>query len=72
MNKYVSKIIASGILTAIFGGMVAWAGTQIVDNKTEIAVLKKQNESLIDIVKEVREEQKEMREDIKILLQRRK
>lgn len=61
---------AMAILTTIFTGLFAWAGLQITDNKTNLEREKTINEYQIEMLREMRSEQKEMRSDIKAILQR--
>lgn len=60
-----TKAGAVAILTTIFLGLAGWAGTEIIEHSVEIAKIKKENETTLTLLKEVRD-------DVKIILQRKR
>jgi hypothetical protein len=59
------KFGAVSILTTIFLGLLAWGGSQVIENKTQLARLNESDSTQKELLKEIRS-------DIKVLLQRRK
>ena len=57
------RATALGILTTMFLGLAAWAGSAIVKNKVEIRGLQVKEATLYDNIKEIKQ-------DVKLLLGR--
>ena len=65
MDQYMGYVIA--VSTAIFAGCW-WLMNNILTNKSEIRLLKHQNDITNKLLDELRNDQKEMRRDIQSLL----
>tara|TARA_R100000231_G_C5301875_1_gene157786 strand:- start:58 stop:270 length:213 start_codon:yes stop_codon:yes gene_type:complete len=65
MDQYMGYVIA--VSTAMLGGLW-WLMNNILTNKSEIALLKQQNDVTNKLLDELRNDQKEMRRDIQRLL----
>lgn len=65
MDQYMGYVIA--ISTALLAGLW-WLISHILTNKSEIALLKQQNDLTNKLLDELRNDQKEMRRDIQRLL----
>jgi len=64
------KAGALTILTTIFLGLLSWGASQIINNKTDLATVSTQVESLKEKNEYDRKLWKEVRDDVKTLLQR--
>ena len=65
MDQYMGYVIA--VSTALLAGLW-WLMNNILTNKSEIALLKQQNNVTNKLLDELRNDQKEMRRDIQRLL----
>ena len=65
MDQYMGYVIA--VSTALLAGLW-WLMNNILTNKSEIALLKQQNDVTNKLLDELRNDQKEMRRDIQRLL----
>ena len=65
MDQYMGYVIA--VSTALLAGLW-WLMNNILTNKSEIALLKQQNDVTNKLLDELRNDQKEMRRDIQSLL----
>ena len=65
MDQYMGYVIA--VSTALLAGLW-WLMNNILTNKSEIALLKQQNNLTNKLLDELRNDQKEMRRDIQRLL----
>lgn len=63
---------AIAILTTVFMGLFAWAGTEIVSIKERVVRNETERETSKEILKEIRQEQREMRKELQHFLYREK
>jgi hypothetical protein len=60
----------TGFIIAICGSIVAagwWVVNNVLTNKSKITLLEQRTDMMISLMKEMREDQKEMRRDIKLI-----
>ena len=67
-----TKVGAVSILTTVFLGLFAWAGTEIVSIRERVVRNETERETSKEILKEIRQEQKEMRKELQTYLYRNK
>lgn len=56
---------AIAILTVIFTGLMSWAGLQVVEHSEDISSLKTGDKYQIQMLKEIRDDIKEIKRNIK-------
>lgn len=74
MPSWVSKVIATALITALIGGAFAWGAgvsSKVSTHEKDIAVQKEKQDNVVEDIDEIKDSQRRMEDKLDRALQRR-